>query len=248
MSRSATLTLALLAVGGCKLESSAVDPPPAADAATPADAAQIDAPLGSVQTLTFGERPDSDVQGVTFDHHMIENQPTTGCGQCGGINGGGSEAGLVKFDLTTIAPGSQIMSAEIELYINALFTLGGTDDIFVVREEWTEGTASMNGVDDVPNWIERAAGVNWASPGVGPDSRDPSPILSAEPVSLDQPFTIPIPAAIAQEWIDDPSTNQGIVIRGRDFPGAGGDHPHFFSSEAGAEPTRRPQLRVQYRE
>ena len=60
--------------------------------------------------------------------------------------------------------------------------------------------------------------------------------------TMDARFTIPLPAAMVQAWVANPSSdNNGILID--TIAGAG--HLHFATKEHG-EPARRPLLRVVY--
>ena len=200
----------------------------------------------TVSERQFGDGPNADVSGATIDTSVLSGSPDENCGACNNLYGGGGESGLLRFDLTSLDADTTIVDASVEVWLNSLHTLGGSVDIYVVREAWDEGDQESQDVG-VANWTERQPGVPWTGEGVGPGSRDDMPFQTSEPASLEAPLVVTLPPNVVQAWVADPSTNHGIVFQGRDYPGEGGDHPHFVSSENAAQPERRPVLVLRFR-
>ena len=208
------------------------------------DALMPDAAFGAAEELIFGEMATADITGVTIDTSINEPGVDENCGICTLLYGGNTEAGLFRFDLTSVPIGSLINEANVELWLSSLHTLGGKVDFYIIREAWDEGDGDET--TGVANWIERKPGIAWTSPGVGPGSRDAVPIATTAPASLEVPVVVTIPLETAQRWVDKPDENHGILLRGSDYTGTGGDHPHFASSKHDSE-ARRPALRLEFR-
>lgn len=148
--------------------------------------------------------------------------------------------GIIKFDVSTIEPSSvTVTSAILTLSLEAC---DGTPTIEAhkILQSWTEG--SSNGVNGVSNWISKEAATNWATAGGSFDATSlaSSTITSAGSVNLS------IPASIVQSWIDDSTTNYGLLLKKKnDSPPANGDGILFYSRENTTKECH-PRLTVYY--
>jgi autotransporter-associated beta strand protein len=92
---------------------------------------------------------------------------------------------LLGFDLSTVPPGSSIVSASLELRVAA--TGSGTSvgplDLHRLLPAFVEGTGNgltaTNGIGSGADWTNRLTNAAWASPGASADAdRDPAPLQS----------------------------------------------------------------------
>lgn len=146
--------------------------------------------------------------------------------------------GLMRFDLTTIAPGTTIVSAELRLTTGNAALASGVITLYELQEAWTEGT--QNGTTGTASWNERMAGVAWTTQGAGPGSRATVQLATFQPYQTDTVFAIAVPPAQIQKWVDMPVTNFGVALVAS---GAGmGDTVAIAASESAA--TTQPKLVV----
>ena len=129
-------------------------------------------------------------------------------------------AALLRFDLSSIPPGSTINSAELQL--NLQEALNGfptvTLDVSRVTTAWSEGTVTWN---SRPSWIccEASAAVGFS-------------------IGTDYVWDV---ATLVDHWVNNPTTypNGGVALTGP----SGGHQRAFASRDAGSNP---PRLVVDY--
>ncbi len=200
-----------------------------------APASGSDAPGGDV-TVTFGETPTADIQGVTADTSIDGEAGKTGLnyGADTRIQAEGSqERALLRFEVSAIPAGKTIVAAKLRVYVTSNDT--GTSTIRSVLEAWTEGT--QNGTAGVCNWTQRTAGQAWTTAGAGAPGSASAQIASFQTTGALGPLEIPLPPATVQGWVDAPATNFGLVI-------AGGEAS--FASREATTASQRPELVVTY--
>lgn len=195
--------------------------------------AAIDAPVAGPGTTTFGETPTANVTSVTTDAYMSDEGGSTTSNYGGSTSLGceGSEKrALLRFDLSSLAPGTPVTSVVLRLS----FTGGAAGTVMFrpVLEAWTEGTQS--GAAGVVNHLQRTAGTSWTTVGAGSPGSSGASFMSFTASSGAN--TVALPAATVQSWVDTPSTNFGILIA------CSGDSN--ISSRENATTTSRPQLDV----
>jgi hypothetical protein len=145
--------------------------------------------------------------------------------------------GLVRF-APDLPPGAVVVAAELWLTTTGTALSGGQVEVYRVLEQWVEGTQS--GSAGVANYLERLAAVLWLSPGCGPGSRALSPVATFEPHATNTVYRVALPAALVQDWLDDPASNHGLALVA---DGTGiGDTVGFHSRESGAD---GPQLFIE---
>ncbi len=167
-------------------------------------------------TVTLGERPSCDITDVTEDANLDQGGPDLNYGASGAIqvdiNQGVEVRGLLRFRLTKLPAGAQIVAAELRLTTDDGVNAGsaGTVQFYTLAEDWTEGSS----VGDIgtASWNERRVGLAWASPGAGPDSRSLFSIASVVMSTPATEYAVPIPTSLAQTWLDDPDRNFGVVL------------------------------------
>jgi hypothetical protein len=151
--------------------------------------------------------------------------------------------GLLRFDLGAIPAGSTIVAAELEVTtvaVDGAFDMGGVIRLYPLREAWDEG--SVENAAGTSSWMERQAGVAWSGAGATGASRVAEATGAITPVADDTAYTLELPAALVQGWLDDGATNFGWVLVAEE---AMNDSALLVSRE-GAE-GKRPRLVVSYR-
>ncbi|MCA8949092.1 MAG: DNRLRE domain-containing protein [Planctomycetes bacterium] len=149
----------------------------------------------------------------------------SGSGGCvfAGVNGHGNRRrALVRFDLALIPPGSQIVAAELRLFVSrSNFTPALAVDAHRVLASWGEGPsvaaggggAGSSALPGDATWAHRSwPGTFWSALG-GDFAAAPS-ATSATP-QLGPATWSSTPALIAdvQAWLDQPAANHGWLLK-----------------------------------
>lgn len=193
------------------------------------------------QTMTFGERPMADVQGVTADTYLSAFEESFNHGGHGDlhVHGDGTpqQVSLLRFDLSALADVT-IVGAQLEMY-NYDQTDPGSIDVHVVLEAWTEGGVNMRPA--VSNWVERQPGLLWAGPGAQAGSHDPEVITTFALTQANVAVSLAIPVGVVQTWVDQPMGNHGLLLHSDEIINA----VYVASSDAQVA-QERPLLVVDY--
>jgi hypothetical protein len=135
------------------------------------------------------------------------NFNTLGLRMAGGRNN--RLVSLLRFDLTPVARGTRVTSAQLELSVNH-----GSSSNFLLYQSlrpWSEGDASWGNVDDKTAWNQPGAGAAGADRGEkvlgvmsAPTPETVSVLLNADGLAL------------VQAWIDGQQPNDGFVLSSPD--------------------------------
>jgi hypothetical protein len=223
-------TVFLLVVGACY--SPELPPAPGGDAGG-----------GGGQQMTFGDRADADVQGVTADTGCDVNDPLLNFGAIDAINTSSLERGLLWFDVTALPAGATVIEAEIHLRLAWEVDADGAVQVFRLLEGWDEGSAA--GSVDAANCVDRRVDVPWTDYDIGsPSSHEPDALATlAVDGQGDIAYVVALPPSLVQAWRQDDGSNHGVMFQGA--AGLTNPHPHFASREH-ADGARRPLLVVEY--
>jgi hypothetical protein len=145
---------------------------------------------------------------------------------------------LFEFNTSSIPDGAIVQSASLRLTVSSQALTGGLAQVFVLNEDWAEGSGAGN--PGVANYNQRFAGVPWSTPGARPPSRGTTPIGSFAANQTFTSFEIPLSKAAVQEWISDPSANFGLAVTCPLDKGAA-----TFNTRAGSNSVK-PRLTVTY--
>jgi hypothetical protein len=193
--------------------------------------------IGDEVAFQDGIAPDPSYAG-TRDATLDSNVPMDRMGDNPIISADGSHlAGeqvlLLAWNISMIPPGRRVANATIILARN------GSNDPYPVH-------ALGRTFDELStSWLEAAAGMTWEVAGArGPSDRSPGVIATVPAMPMDEMVALAIPlttegVAIVQRWIDDPSSNQGVVIadstRNDGLEAASRENP---------DPSARPRLEL----
>jgi hypothetical protein len=199
----------------------------------------IDAIDASTTTITFGERPTSQRQGVTTDVTLDESAP--------GMNFGGAEDlslaeftvsgehALIRFDLSSIASGTSVTAARLSVVrLDYGDETPGSIEARLVGESWVEGT-SAGTPGSGANWTSRDGASMWTTAG----GTTTAALAAVTPTAAE--ITFAFEAAVVQDWVDAPATNFGVLLT----VGINTAHYHLHSRNSMlVGMTARPELAV----
>jgi hypothetical protein len=175
----------------------------------------------------------------TADTQLAENSPTANYGGNGSSRTDGDDPGgsgkevssLLKWDLSAVPAGSRLDSATVTVTVTN--PSPQTYQAYDLKQPWVEAAAT---------WQQYASGQSWEEAGAkGSLDRGAQVGSLSAPTTGNRTFSLS--PALVQEWIDDPSSNRGIVIANA----ANTDGVVFFTREA-ADASLRPSLSVNYSE
>jgi hypothetical protein len=184
---------------------------------------------------TWSEDDSADHRNVTTDTYVsgetFPDERDTNFGADDSLRLGEGRIGLVRFDLSAVAPATQIASASLRFDSPDNH---GEIDLFLVREAWSETTAT---------WNKRDATSAWMSPGIGVGSRSSEPAATIESGS-GQRF-VSLPPELVEAWIAAPGTNFGFAIKPRSTSNLHEDEGTRFVAREGAN-GMRPSLALEF--
>jgi hypothetical protein len=169
----------------------------------------------------------------TRDAYVDADSTTANYGSATPLVADGSpdRAALLRWDVTDIPTGSQVLSASVVLHVTD--TTYDTYDLYEIASDWIESQVT---------WDERATGVPWQLPGAQGVQDRSTEIVGAITASSTGTYVIDLNLggiAMVERWIDDPSTNHGLIVTHYDR----GDSVQFASREAAAA-SERPRLNL----
>lgn len=216
--------------------------PPPDGAPAPPDAGPAADAAPTATTLVFGETDGADVSGVTVDTYLDSANPTLNYGGDVAVRADAdpSRVALVRFDISTIAPGSTATAAELAVTTAADALEAGSIQIYEVTENWAEGTAVAAAA--AANWTQRTSTKTWTTAGAGSGSRATTAMSEIVPSAAATRYAVALPLDLVQGWIDDPSSNRGVIL----VPINAVTHGVDFESSESATTSSRPTLAITF--
>lgn len=183
--------------------------------------------------------PTVTIQPAAVDTEMASGTPTTNYNTDVNLRVAQTNwRTLIKFDLSTIPPGSVIVSAAMSLYLWGDFTnVPLTISVFRVKRAWVGAQAT---------WNVYSTGNSWQTAGCdGANDRESTAVgallfASANP-TLNQWYTWALDPVAINAMTDGVWTNNGFLLKTE----SGGDHLIFYSSDYGTA-SLRPKLTIDY--
>jgi len=166
-------------------------------------------------------------------------------------SGSPARRALVRFDVSSIPPGSVVQSATLRLYCSSVTSATNnpkTIRAYYVMQSWVEGTMSSSGTADGATWNTRNGTNNWSDCCGGYAYWDYVLATGREEASGIAPLPGPFRqgwvsfdlTAMVQSWVDQAYANYGILLRAESTS----DVIEFDSRESTGG--RAPQLVVVY--
>ncbi len=194
---------------------------------------------GTIRRIEYSSAPppeEDKVLGAVSDTRILENSPDQGYGGSTPIgadgddpNGTGKDkSALIKWDTSGIAPGTKVNSASVTLSVTN--PSPQTYEAYALKRAWTETAATWKNYDSAKPW--EVAGAK------GSLDREAA-VAGTITASATGKQTFTLDPAVVQGWVDNPASNQGIIIA----DAANTDGLDFSSREA-TDSTQRPQLTV----
>ena len=199
-------------------------------------------PLPGTQTITFqnGVLPTTGYAGC-MDNQVHAGYPTTNYGNndSGTIgNYGGVRRILVRFDVSAIPAGQNVVSAKLRLYPTG-WGGGGAPirlEAYEVLRAWTEMYSSWNNYDTGLAWT--TAGCN----GIGTDrSGTPAGTATFQP-TVGQWVEVTLPSSLVHGWYTTGSSNKGLLLKNYNENGG----YVVLASDSHTTAANRPMLVVKY--
>jgi hypothetical protein len=185
----------------------------------------------------FSKNPisvDTRVLAATADTQIMEGSPNTNYGGAtslgmdGDTASGRDKSALLRWNLSGIGPGTKVSSASVTLAVSNPSL--DTYEAYALRRAWVESEV---------NWNSYAAGGPWELAGArGSLDRDATAVGSVTPSSTGEQ-TFDLPASLVQRWVDDPSSNSGLVLADT----INTDGADFYSREV-SDSSLHPRLTV----
>ena len=199
------------------------------------------------QVVTFQEGVDGYVGGSDAEIREAEADANRGSAttmQAGGEGPGGDLISLFQWDNISVPAGRTIVDAWFTINLSSNLLMFGADrnpfEVFRVLQDWNE---------DEVTWNEPLANQSWQTAGAN-GNEDRGQTLGTIEARLQGSIlivtaganTIPLDAdgvSMVQEWIDDPSTNHGILVASGEL-----DKNIVFESTEAEDAPLRPALSV----
>lgn len=159
----------------------------------------------------------------------------------------GMYRGLVQWDLSSIPTNAVVNSVSITLKYDGASQSGTlTISAYKVLRDWGEGTKTLTAAaSGESDWTDAKHSVDaWGTAGCDNTTTDRSSTAEASKlVTTGADWTFSPSLLTVQNWVNNPSTNYGLVIRGDE--GAGTNYIYFYTDDqSGSE----PQITVKYNE
>jgi hypothetical protein len=179
---------------------------------------------------------DADTQALTSvaDAGLSELAPNTNSGAATTLKvdgddpdpGGGDLYAALRWDLSSIPTGATVSSATVTL--NVTNPSPQTYGVYELKKAWNEGQLT---------WNQAATGTPWATAGAKGATDRGAQIASVTPTQI-APYTFTVPASVVQGWLNNPSSNNGILLaHTTNFDG------FIFGTKEGTSP---PKLTINY--
>jgi hypothetical protein len=173
----------------------------------------------------------------TADTQITENSSSANYGGAATLKVDGDDPGgsgkdasaLLSWDLSSVPAGSKVDSASVT--VNVTNPSSQTYQIYDLERPWVESAAT---------WLQYASGSAWEVAGAR-GSLDRGSQVGSLSASTTGKRTFTLSTALVQRWLDNPASNQGIIIaNATNFDGID------FSSRQNADASLRPTLGINY--
>jgi len=186
----------------------------------------------NLQTLTI-QQGLSGYSG-TKDSYIDEWEPYSNYGGSGNLKLRQTRRSLLHFEVPPLPAGARVWSATLSLYATSYYrTNAMTVYAHQILRDWAEAEVT---------WYQASAGDAWSSPGLLREQDYQEHVEGTTSFTATEQCWISwqIPSLV-QEWISDPASNHGVLLRT-----ASPLTEHTFASSEWSSAERRPKLSIQY--
>lgn len=171
---------------------------------------------GEITTVTLN-------QGI--DSYLYAYAPQTNYCQTADLKVGEKQkkAALFKFDLSSIPAGTVVKSASLQVYVKG----------------WSGNNITINAYKILNNWV--CPGVNWGN-FIKSGDRDPNAFARVTTQGILKWYELKL-TSLAQEWINNPASNKGVLLGGSDPLNSNSVIISSFEASA-----NKPKLIISYQE
>lgn len=157
---------------------------------------------------------------------------------------------LLRFDLTSIPPGTAVESVDLTLEMSRTISPDFQFALHRVTTAWSEGPSDALGQEGAgivsesgdATWLHTDfPATPWMNPG-GDFAPAPSAVVEVDTLGFYTWGPTPEMIADVQAWIDDPSANHGWILVGPEVPMS--FSAKRFNSRENADVGSRPRLQV----
>jgi hypothetical protein len=201
----------LVGLCACRIGFDATGRPADADLAG-ADASDANGMTdATATTITFGERPSSQRKNVTSDAYIDQQSPFFNFGAADDLSvaefTANGEHTLLRFELSSIATGTTVAGARLTLTkLDYGDETPGSIQLRLLGESWVEGTNNGSTSTTGVTWTTRDGVAVWTTQG----GTTTAMLTTVTPTASE--VVVTLDAAVVQQWIDKPATNDGVLI------------------------------------
>jgi hypothetical protein len=185
--------------------------------------------------------PQTVTMNSVADAGLTQQSPTTNSGSATSLKADGDDPdrtgsdvyAALRWDLSSVPADAKVSSATVTLNISNHANDTGTPQnyaAFALKKPWDESQIT---------WNRATTGTSWTSAGAKDLVTDRGlQIAEVTPTAFGS-YTFTVPAPVVQGWLDNPSSNNGILLAQ-----SGNADGFIFDSKEGTTP---PKLTVNYR-
>ena len=191
------------------------------------------------RTWTVGTTPSKSILVAVGDTTIAERSPNKNYGGVTSIGADGDvpdgsgqdESALIRWNLSSIAPGTSVETASVTL--NVTNSSVHTYKAYALKRAWTEAAAT---------WKLYAAGSQWQIAGARGQLDRAAEVAGTIWPATTGKLTFALSPEVVQRWVDNPAAYQGIIIA--DETNTDG---FDFDSRENSDASLRPQLTITWR-
>ncbi|OQY25893.1 MAG: hypothetical protein B6244_14630, partial [Candidatus Cloacimonetes bacterium 4572_55] len=216
-------------------------------------------PRSDSEEVTITVNPTSPITTLELKGTIDTEDTAFGTGSYSLLNYGGSAdifavgnvngviaRGLIRWDLSSIPPGSTIVTAQMSLYSDSSYGGSITIDTHRLLRPWVEGTLDgQNRQLDNPDsacWTEYGYGEEWDSPGANGAADREAEVISTTNGNGTGWYFWDF-KAVVQSWVDGEWVNDGLILKANN---ESIENMKYFVPSEGQSETLRPTLVIEY--
>jgi len=146
--------------------------------------------------------------------------------------------GIIKADLSALK--GTVISARFGIHISGVFDGPATLEWYEILRDWEVGTKNGESeIGAVCGQSSKLGSTDWTVVGARGDGTDRNPIPDGSalfPLVETEDYSIPVSTPLVQKWIDNPLTNNGLLLIPKEIPGLSVAIMHASETTTGKTP------------